>query len=225
MEISSSIKRQRLIQQAKEVSVFVFLFLVRICMTYFVDALSSSANQPLHDLKSILHSLSLNQRGPMLAIGVVIMGYAILSLACGRLLPRIFLDSLGIWMVVNLAFHFLKINLLLFTPPGPHNLLLGQLVTFVIFFIVAWGWIYWRVDCADREGTAGIFTLKDSSDTLSMFDYMYSSVYSIQTMGGNSNISGSTRLGRVLVSIHNFMVIDLVGIGLGRFYQLIQKSL
>jgi hypothetical protein len=225
MDSLSVNKRQRLIQQAKEVSVFFFLAVVRIFMTYFAGALNSPSNTPLHSFKAMLGAMVLAQRGPMLVFGGVVFGYAFLSLACGRLLHRKFLDFLGILVLINLLFHFLKINLLLFTPSGPPVLLLGQLITFVIFFIVAWGWIYWRVDCAEHEGSAGIIALGDTGETLSMFDYMYSSMHLIQTMGRASNISGSTRFGRVLVSVHNFMVIDLVSIGLGRFYQLIQKTI
>jgi hypothetical protein len=221
----SANKRQRLIQQAKELVVFAFLFAVRYCMTHFAGALASSPNAPLHGFKAMLESLVLANRGPVLVIGVAIFGYAFLSLACGRLLHRKFLDLLGILVVITLVIHFLKINLLLFTPSGPPSLLLGQLITFVVFFIVAWGWIYWRVDCAEHEGTAGIIALENTGETLSMFDYMYSSMYLIQTMGRALNISGSTRFGRLLVSVHNFMVIDLVSIGLGRFYQLIQKTI
>ena len=225
MEPSSANKRQRLIQQAKEVGVFAFLFAVRYHMTNFAGALASPSNAPLHGFKAMLESLAMANRLPMLVIGAAIFAYAFLSLAFGRLLPRKFLDILGILLVINLVIHFLKINLLLFTPPGPPALLLGQLITFVIFFIVAWGWIYWRIDCAEHEGTAGIIALENTGKTPSMFDYMYSSMHLIQTMGRVSSISGSTRFGMILVSIHNFMVIDLVSIGLGRFYQLIQKTI
>lgn len=137
MEHSSANKRQRLIQQAKEVGVLAFLFLVRLCMNNFVDALTSSANQPLHGLKNELHSLGLYLRGPTNVIGGAVIGYAVFSLVRGRLIPRKFLDLLGVFVVINLVFHFFKINVLLFTPPGPPNLLLGQLVTFVVYFIVA----------------------------------------------------------------------------------------
>jgi hypothetical protein len=231
VEPSSAKKRQRLIEQAKEVGVFALLFAVRYFMTQFAGALASPSNAPLHGFKAMLESLAMANRLPMLVIGTAIFAYAIVSLACGRLLPGKFLDILGIFVVINLVIHFLKINLLLFTPPGPANLLLGQLLTFVVFFVVAWGWLYWRLDCATREGTAGIFALTDqwgkarSGETLGMFDYMYSSMYLIQTMGRISTIAGSTRFGLILVSIHSFMVIDLVTIGLGRFYQLIQKTI
>ncbi len=225
MELWPADKRKRLILQAKEVGVFAFLFVVRIRMIYLADALSSLPGQPLHGLKAFLHSLASVQYGNALVVGVAVFAYPFLSLTRGRLIPRKFLDFLGIWMVVNLVFHFLKINLLLFTPTRYPELLLGQLIAFVVFFVVAWGWIYWRVDCAEYEGSAGILEVKERGETLSMFDYMYSSLYAIQKMGYESNISGSTRLGRILVSIHNFMVLDLVAIGLGRFYQLIKSTL
>jgi hypothetical protein len=225
MEASSLNKRQRLILQAKELVIFAFLLGVRIYTSSFAGALSSPSNSSFHGFKAMLGMLALVQRGPLLISGLVIFGSSFVLLASGRLLPRKFLDAIGIWMVIHLLITFAKINLLLFTPTNSPGDLLGNLVSFLVYFVVMWGWIYWRLDWKDGEGKAGNFALSDSGETLTMFDYMYSSVFVVQKMGQEQNLSGLTRLGRVLVSLHNFMVLDLVAIGLGRFYQLIQKAL
>lgn len=41
----------------------------------------------------------------------------------------------------------------------------------------------------------------------------------------HSEVIGKTRNGRMLVAIHTFMVLDLIAVALGRFYQLIIKMI
>jgi len=41
----------------------------------------------------------------------------------------------------------------------------------------------------------------------------------------HSEVLGKTRNGRMLVAIHTFMVLDLIAVALGRFYQLIIKMI
>jgi hypothetical protein len=40
-----------------------------------------------------------------------------------------------------------------------------------------------------------------------------------------SKFTGVSRLGKLLVAVHSFMVLDLAAIALARFYQLLQKSI
>ncbi len=115
---------------------------------------------------------------------------------------------------------------LLLTPPGPANLLLGQLGSYLLFFVVAWGWIFWRVDRLGDPGDAPRIRLGDSGARHTMFDYHHHSMLAILNRSNSSQaIRGVTRRGKLLVVIHHVMVLDLLAIAVGRFYQLIQRTL
>jgi hypothetical protein len=45
--------------------------------------------------------------------------------------------------VIGLVF----VNALLFVPAASPRLLLGQILVFIPFFSMAWGWLLWRIDC------------------------------------------------------------------------------
>ena len=64
----------------------------------------------------------------------------------------------------------------------------------------------------------------DAGDQLSMFDYYHASLMSIMRRS-HSEVIGKTRNGRMLVAVHTFMVLDLIAVALGRFYQLITKMI
>jgi hypothetical protein len=40
---------------------------------------------------------------------------------------------------------------------------------------------------------------------------------------GSPEFSGLNRIGKILVAIHTFMVLDLIAVALGRFYQLVTR--
>jgi len=47
----------------------------------------------------------------------------------------------------------------------------------------------------------------------------------VHSSAQGSTFVGISKFGRTLVAIHSFMVFDLAGIALARFYQLVQQSI
>jgi len=98
-------------------------------------------------------------------------------------------------------------------------------ITYLLFFVLAWGWIFWRLDQVAGPTDQQILTLPvNASSAGGSFDYYYSSLMSILE-GKASQFNGVSRLGKILVAVHSLMVLDLAAIALARFYQLVQKSI
>jgi len=211
-------------EQWKEVVILITLILVRIHMLTYVDALNSTAADNTHSLKLTLKTLAIQHRwitGPSL----LIIGLLLLAVLLRRRIPRRWLDvSAGAFISFNLIFHFLKINLLLLTPPASTQLLMGQLLTYLVFFVLGWGWIFWRIDWVGQSKPGRVIEVADAGGQVSMFDYYHASLMSI-VRRSHSEVIGKTRNGRMLVAIHTLMVLDLIAVALGRFYQLISKTI
>ena len=63
-----------------------------------------------------------------------------MQIARAKCLPRWTFDIPGLWFTVRLALEFLTINLLIFKPSFvPPGVLLGQIVLYLPFFVLAWG--------------------------------------------------------------------------------------
>jgi hypothetical protein len=103
-------------------------------------------------------------------------------------------------------------------------MLLGQILTYLGFFVIAWGCIIWRFywEGKDRPGT--VIEISDKGDFLSTFDYYHVSLMSL-VRRDRPEVSGLARTGKILVAFHTFMVLDLIGLALGRFYQLITRMI
>jgi hypothetical protein len=212
-------------EQWKEVVILITLILVRMHMLSYVDALNSTAADNTHSLKLTLKSLALQQRWITVGSSLSIIGLLLLVVLLRRRIPRRWLDvSAGAFISFNLIFHFLKINLLLLTPPASPQLLMGQLLTYLVFFVLGWGWIFWRIDWVGQSKPGRVIEVADAGDQISMFDYYHASLMSI-VRRSHSEVIGKTRNGRMLVAVHTFMVLDLIAVALGRFYQLIIKMI
>ena len=141
-----------------------------------------------------------------------------------RIAPRI-LDGLGVWVIANLFAHFAKINLLMLSDTVKPKLLLGQVITYLLFFVLAWGWIFWRLDRVAGDADQQIVEMPGAATNGGSFDYHYYSLMSIIDARRMSEFTGISRLGKLLVALHSLMVLDLAAIALARFYQLVQKSI
>jgi hypothetical protein len=71
----------------------------------------------------------------------------LLALFAKRPLPRIILDFFGALFVIRLVFGFIFVNVLIFLPAASPPLLLGQIIAYIPFFVMTWGWLMWRIDC------------------------------------------------------------------------------
>lgn len=148
----------------------------------------------------------------------------LMALFAKRLLPRIIFDSIGALFVFRLIFGFVFVNVLIFLPAASPPLLLGQIVAYLPFFVMAWGWLMWRIDCRGQESPQQIITISEAHEPINSFDYYHASANCVINQG-KSGFKGVTRLGQFLVLIHSLMLLDILGIALVRAYGLVQKML
>ena len=211
-------------EQRTEVHVFALLGAIRIAMLWFGGALEVVRNQlPFRSTESV-EQLSAALRGPAVILYAVIVLSLYGRVLLGRRIPPIVLDLLGLWVVANLAIHFVKINLLMLSDVRSPALLLGQIVCYLIFFVVAWGWIFWRFDRVAGPPEQTILSATEGSLGQGSFDYYYLSLMALLAQK-TTLVQGLSKLGKTLVAIHSFMLLDLGVIALARVYQLVQRAL
>ena len=215
---------QSLREQTNEVHIFALLGAVRIAMFWFAEALDSLKDGPGQNFAHLANHFGVMMRTPSLLIYAVVMVLLYGQLLRGKRIPAGVLDALGIWAVNILLVHFVKINLLMLTGMTDPKLLLGQVITYVLFFVLCWGWIFWRLDHIAGPEEQQIIEVPSVSKQGSMFNYYHDSLMSILDGRKMSLFIGISRFGKVLVAMHSLMILDLAAIALARFYQLVQKS-
>ena len=148
----------------------------------------------------------------------------LLALFARRPLPRVMFDVVGALFVARLMVGFVFVNLLVFAPAVGPSLLLGQILAYIPFFVMTWGWLMWRIDCQGRESAQQIIAIPEAQGAITSFDYYHASINSVIHQG-KSGFKGVTRTGRFLGMVHSLMVLDVLGIALVRAYGLVQKML
>jgi len=146
--------------------------------------------------------LQANQVHPvaMVVCGVWLTAMAVL-LGRGLLLPRWSLDGPGLWFSLRLLLEFVTINSLVFegskVAPG---VLLGQIVLYLPYFAITWGWIFQRLDWVGQSQPGLVVKLYDADPikNITGFDYYHSSINTLLNKG-KPTIVGVSRTGRMLV--------------------------
>jgi hypothetical protein len=146
----------------------------------------------------------------------------LLALLTNYRIPRLVLDCFGCFFVFRMVVGLLFVNALLFVPAASPRLLLGQILAFIPFFVMVWGWLIWRIDCFGRESPQQIIAISEAKGPITAFDYYHTSIYSVLNQD-KSGFVGVTRLGRLLALIHKLMLINVLGLALARVYGLLQK--
>jgi hypothetical protein len=211
-------------QQWGELHVFALLGAIRIAMLWFADALEGLKGQLGMDLSQLAAGFGVMMRTPLIGVYALVLVLLYGQLLRGKRIAPLILDGLGAWVIANLLAHFAKINWLMLSDAVKPQLLLGQVITYLLFFVLAWGWIFWRLDQLAGEADQHIVDVPRAANNGGSFDYYYSSLMSILE-ARTSKFTGVSRLGKVLVAVHSLMVLDLAAIALARFYQLVQKSI
>ena len=193
-------------------------------MLWFADALEAIKGGLGAGLSHVAVNFGEVIRTPMLIIYLLILLLLYGSLLRGKRIAPEVLDAMGVWAVLNLFGHFAKINMLMLTKAVDPRLLLGQVITYLMFFAVAWGWVFWRLDRAAGPADQQILSAPTFSSNATSFDYFYFSLVSILERK-SSGFEGVGPLGKILVAIHSLMVLDLAAIALARFYQLVQIAI
>ena len=215
---------QGLREQTNEVHIFALLGAVRIAMFWFAEALDSLKDGPGENFAHLANHLGVVMRTPALVIYALVLVLLYGQLLRGKRISAGVLDALGLWAVIILFIHFVKINLLMITEVIEPKLLLGQVITYVLFFVLCWGWIFWRLDHIAGPEEQQIIEVPSASKQAGTFNYYHDSLMSILDGRKMSLFIGISRFGKALVSLHSLMILDLAAIALARFYQLVQKS-
>lgn len=159
-------------------------------------------------------------------LAMVVLGLWLLLLAAAivqrRRLPRWSLDGLGLWFSLRLVVEFPIINLLVFRPslvaPG---VLLGQIVLYLPYFVLCWGWFFHRLDWVGRPRAGQVLLLNDAEPNrgVSRFDYFHSAINTLLNKG-KPTITGVSRTGRIAVLVFNSMLLGLYAAAFARILQL-----
>ena len=163
----------------------------------------------------------------MMAIVAVWLLCLAVAIVRKRTLPRWAFDAAGLWFCVRLVLKFLIINGLIFQPalvqPG---VLLGQIVVYLPFFVLNWGWIFYRLDWLHPIQPGSVIRLSDIAPErgLSRFDYFHSTVNTLINKG-KATITGVSRTGRLTALIFNGMLLSLYAVAFARILQLTKATL
>lgn len=128
---------------------------------------------------------------------------------------RKYFDILGIYTISRLVIQFIGLNLLLFTRSGIGVLLMTQLLFFIPFSLLIWGWIYWRINQLTPELSRPFFRLEHDGENPRAIDYFVASFSSIFS-ASISGIKGNCARARILILLHGFMIYDVMGLTLSR---------
>jgi hypothetical protein len=81
-------------------------------------------------------------------------------LFCGRrpAWARRYLDILGGYLVFRMTIQLIGLNILVFDSVTPRYLLISQLLFFLPYSLMIWGWIYWRLDVIARTSNRLFFS-------------------------------------------------------------------
>jgi len=163
----------------------------------------------------------------MMVIGAVWLLGMVVWIAQARRLPRWSFDGPGLWFVLRLLLEFVIINGLLFQPslvqPG---VLLWQIMVFLPYYVITWGWVFYRLDWVGKEQSGGVVYLSDvnQEDGFSRFDYFHSTINTLINKG-KPVITGVSRQGRIIVLLFNVMTLSLYAVAFARILQLTKATL
>ena len=146
----------------------------------------------------------------------------VLLLGRGRLLPRWSFDGAGLWFALRMLAEYITINGLIFEGSKvPPSLLLGQIVVYLPYFVLSWGWIFYRFDLVGQSKPGRFVRLSDVDPgrEISGFDYYHSAINTLLNKG-HPTITGVSRGGRLLVLLYLIMMFGLYALTFARIIQL-----
>jgi hypothetical protein len=136
---------------------------------------------------------------------------------------RGYLDILGIYFVARMTTQLIGLNILVFDFTTSRFLLITQLLFFLPYALLVWGWIYWRLDTSAGRRRRQLFRLDIEGENPRPIDYLiasFSSVFSASISG----IKGRSARARVLILLHGLVIFDVMGLTLSRAVALVQSK-
>jgi len=137
---------------------------------------------------------------------------------------RLYLDFLGAYVIFRLVIQFIGLNILVFDSVTSRFLLISQVLLFLPYSLLIWGWIYWRLDAIARASDRPLFHLDcESAAPPRPIDYFVASFSSVFSATINA-IKGNSARARTLILLHGFMIYDIMGLTLSRAVALVQTK-
>lgn len=136
---------------------------------------------------------------------------------------RKYLDALGVYAIFRMVVQLIGLNILVLDVLTSRFLLITQLLFFLPYSLLIWGWIYWRLDSIGRSNNRPLFRLDCESDCPRPLDYFvasFSSVFSASISG----IKGRLARARILILLHGIVIFDVMGLTLSRAVALVQSK-
>lgn len=205
---------------------FAFIYLLLILQTLFfvADARSILGNNRGLAAAFVAFESFVLTIGPYAGVPLLIVPLACLIIYHGRSVwARKYLDSIGIYFAARMFLQLVGLNLLVFDRESPRFALITQLLFFLPYSLLIWGWIYWRLDNFASDTNHRYFRLDCERDNPRPIDYLVASFSSVFSASINS-IKGRSARARILTIVHGFVVYDIMGLTLSRAVALIQSK-
>ena len=138
-------------------------------------------------------------------------------------LPRRLCDFFGICYFIRMLTLLIGLNILIFDVTSSRFVLITQLLFFLPYSLLVWGWVYWRLDTSAGRKCRHLFRLDIEGDNPRPVDYLiasFSSVFSASI----SAIKGRSARARILLLLHGFVIYDVMGLTLSRAVALVQAK-
>ena len=154
---------------------------------------------------------------PYSRLAMVVLVVLVIIQALRRRPLRWATDLIGGLLCLRCLVQFAVLNLLLLAPLKAGGLLLAQLVSFLPVITVAFGWLYWRLDCGARQQGRSHLRFHDSNDEAAprFFEYVHASAITLLQFDPTV-ASPTSRLMKSLFVLHGVMMMDLVALTLSR---------
>jgi len=137
---------------------------------------------------------------------------------------RHFLDVVGIYIVARMFVQLIGLNLLVFDSVTPRFTLITQLLFFLPYSLLVWGWIYWRIDELFGNADYRLFQIEcEHSPRQRPIDYLVASL-STAFSASISGIKARSARAKLLLLVHGIFFYDLMGLTLSRAVALIQSN-
>ncbi len=210
--------------QGKEICIIAVIAILRLLSQPLAVDIRTSPGGEAERIAQFLYPVAVILKPCLIVIAASAVAYLATMQLTNRKIPRRALDAIGALFTLSMFVQFFKINLLLLAANGPTNLLLGEVVIFLFYFTVIWGWILWRLDAATKPAANTVIALDAEAPPTTMFDYYHASAQAVMHPYRLLSIRGLTKQGRIVVAIHNIMMLDLYAVVVGRFFQLIKQA-
>lgn len=211
--------------QAKEVGVLALICALRLLAFPLANQIQASPGTEAAFAANVVKVMAARVEPFLLVISSVVFAYLAVMQLARRKIARVVLDAAGTLFGFLLLLQFCKINLLLMAKAGPSSVLLVDVIIYVFYFALVWGWLFWRFDAAEAEEAGLLIALDSEPPPITMFSYYHAMLEAVMHPARLLSSRGLSKRARLLVVFRNIMILDMYAIVLGRFYQLVQNSI